>query len=84
MLQELGEKFKPMEVLALMKGELAKVPDLAKRCQEFLLYLIGTQNYKEFYKQAVAKINSEITIPNELIEHCDEFDPILCISDVVE
>jgi hypothetical protein len=31
-LQELGEKFKPMEVLALMKGDLAKVPDLAKRC----------------------------------------------------
>jgi hypothetical protein len=39
---KLGETFKPMEVLALMKGDLSKVPDLAKRCQEFLKSMIGS------------------------------------------
>jgi hypothetical protein len=62
-----------MEVLALMKGDLAKVPNLAKRCKEFFQSLVGTKNPNVFYKEACDLLENVLIIPDELIS--EDFFP---------
>ena len=79
---KLGETFKPMEVLALMKGDLSKVPDLAKRCQEFLKSMIGSQNPAKFSQESCEKIHDMMITPDDLIS--DEFFPTDCVLSIME
>lgn len=79
---KLGERFPPMEVLALMKGDLAKVPNLSKRCQEFLKSLVGDKNPTVFYKEACDAIENVLITPEDLIS--EDFFPTDYVTEVTK
>lgn len=81
---KLSKKFQPLEVLQLMKGNLAAVPDLAKRCKEFVVELSAGQNLKSFYADCVSKLCGVVIIPDELKAKTEEFDPTILIVEIVE
>jgi hypothetical protein len=41
---KLGEKFNPMELLSIMKGDITKVLNIANRMKEVLTQMIGGQS----------------------------------------
>jgi len=40
-----------MELLAILKGEIAKVPNIAQRSKEILIQMIGGQSRVQFYSE---------------------------------
>jgi hypothetical protein len=70
-----------MEVLALMKGDLMKVPNLTARCQTFLKTLIGNKQADQFFKEASQKICDVLIVPDELIS--EDFFAIDCAEEII-
>lgn len=67
-----------------MKGNLAAVPNLALRCQEFIAQLSAGQNPNSFHADCVSKLSDVVVIPDELISKIEEFDPSILLVDTVE
>ena len=38
---KLGEKFNPMEILSILKGDISKVPNISQRSKEIVNGLVG-------------------------------------------
>lgn len=82
--QQLAEVFNNMEILTLMKGDLANVKDVAKRCQEFLKKLMGSRTTKQFAKECVTQISECLLVPDSLIDQVGDFDPIESCSEILD
>jgi hypothetical protein len=74
-----------MELLAIFKGEISKVPNFAQRSKEFLTQLIGSQTRAQFCSEQFARLQPVLFVPDEVKESVfEEFDPVLCAMDVIE
>lgn len=73
-----------MEILTLMKGDVANVKDVAKKCQDFLKKLKGARQTNQFAKDCVCFLAESLIVPDSLIEQVGDFDPIESCQELLD
>lgn len=67
-----------------MKGDLSKVPNFAKRCQEFTATWMGNRSIQQVHKDILKSLNEILLVPDALTEKTEEFDPVALIMQLAE
>lgn len=83
---KVSDQFNNMEILSLMKGDLSKVPNFAKRCQEFMTNWMGKRSFNQVNKDIMQSLGETLLLPDELkeVQIYGELDPVSFLMQLLE